>query len=229
MKKFLSVALLIISSAHVQAQVSHGGEPLNWTNPEIEVYYERLPELDIAAIEAEDAINDQYKEFGYRFGIERSTDFSTRNSGSWTTENGNHVWRFGVYAPNAKGVSFLFSEYDIPKSAKLFIYDKEKTHFIGAFNYKNTQATGMLATSLVYGDHIIVEVTMPESESIEKVNLTIGQIVHAYRGINSKFEELKHGRGPFGNSGPCNINPVHCGPAWYRVIPGLHLDVDDAL
>lgn len=209
MKKLFFLSLLISFSSIAFGQVSHGGEPINWQSADLDFTYERLSELDLDAIQAEDAINDQYKEFGYRFGIERTTAFSTSNSGQWTVENGRKVWRFGVHAPSAKGVSFVFTEFKVPKSAQLFIHDKEQTHYIGSFNYKNTQANGMLATSLVYGEDIIVELSLAETDEQSDVSLTIGQIVHAYRGINSKFEELKYGRGPFGNSGACNIN-INC-------------------
>ncbi|MGB1318937.1 MAG: trypsin-like serine peptidase, partial [Flavobacteriales bacterium] len=104
---------------------------------------------------------------------------------------------------------FVFTEFNIPKGSELFVYDKEQTHFIGSFNYTNQQANGMLATSLVYGEDVIVEFSAKESIGLENLDLTIGKIVHAYRGISSKFEEIKYGRGPFGNSGSCNIN-VNC-------------------
>ena len=73
----------------------------------------------------------------------------------------------------------------------------------------------MLATSLVYGEDIIIEFSAPESVDLSQLDLQVGQIVHAYRGINSRFEEIKYGRGPFGNSGSCNIN-VNCpeGDEW---------------
>lgn len=140
MKNLFTVLFFSVLSLNIHAQVSQGGEPINWQSADFELNYERLPELDMATIEVEDAENDQYKEFAYRFGIERSASFTPNNSGTWTVENGKNVWRLGIHAPSAKAVSFLFSEFDLPKSAKLFIYDKEQTHFIGSFNYKNKQA-----------------------------------------------------------------------------------------
>ncbi|MFM1874407.1 MAG: hypothetical protein RL266_144 [Bacteroidota bacterium] len=203
------VASLLVTSFSSYAQVMHGGQPVQWQSTLAEIEFERLPALDLEAIAVEDAENDQYKEFGFRFGIERSANLSIQNSGTWTLEDGKHVWRLGIHAPEAKAVSFVFTEYDLPKSAKLFIYDQEQTHFIGSFNYTNKQANGMLATSLVYGERVIIELSVSEDESITGIDLKVGEIVHAYRGIDSKFEEVKYGRGPFGTSGSCNIN-VNC-------------------
>lgn len=206
---FTLFCIILLSSFSASAQLSHGGEPVNWQSAWLDLESVRLPELDMAAIEAEDAERDQYKEFAFRFGIERNTSLTTDNSGVWTIENGKAVWRLAVHAPAAKAVSFIFDEFEIPKSAQLFVYDKEQTHFIGSFNYTNRQANGMLATSLVYGEDVIVEFSAPEGVDLSGLNLRVGQIVHAYRGISSQVEEIKYGRGPFGNSGSCNIN-VNC-------------------
>ncbi|MFT7154341.1 MAG: V8-like Glu-specific endopeptidase [Bacteroidia bacterium] len=210
-----AVVLYIGSSA--MAQVSHGGEPLNWEKATASTFeFIRLPELDMATIEAEDAENDQYKEFGFRFGIEHAVNLNITSSGTWSVENEMNVWRLGVDAPNAKGVSFVFNKFDLPKSAKLFIYDTEKTHYIGSFDYTNKQTNGMLASTLVYGEKVIIELQIPFTENLSKLYLSINQIVHAYRGLNSQFEELKElARGPFGNSGSCNIS-INCpeGDAW---------------
>lgn len=210
MKNLISLLVTLIVTIQISnAQVSQGGEPTNWKSANLDIEAIRLPELNMSEIEAEDAERDQYKEFGFRFGIEHPVDLNTENSGVWTIENGKMVWRLAVHAPDAKSMSFVFNEFDLPKGAELFIYDKEQTHFIGAFNYKNKQANGMLSTSLVYGEDVIVELSAPETTGLSELRLSINQIVHGYRGITSKFAEVKFGRGPFGNSGSCNIN-VNC-------------------
>lgn len=207
---FTLLTLLFVGFTTAIAQVSHGGQPINWQQIEIGTEPIRLPDLDMEAIESEDAERDQYKEFAFRFGIERTFDLNTENSGTWTVENGKNVWRLAVYAPEAKSMSFLFSEYELPKGAQLFIYDKEQTHFLGAFTQENKQANGMLATSLVYGENAVIELVLPKKYTNNQVNLTLNKIVHGYRGFNSYFELLKEtNRDPFGSSGSCNIN-VNC-------------------
>lgn len=214
MKKiyFTLVSALLITVTFVQAQVSHGGQPLNWETAQVpSIESVRLPALDMASIEAEDALNDPYKELGFRFGIEHSVSLSTTNSGTWSLEDNLQVWRLGIHAPEAKGITMVFNEFSLPKSAQLFIYDAKKTHFIGSFDYRNKQANGMLATTIVYGEQVIVELQIPASVNREEVELSINQIVHAYRGFNAHLQAVKEelARGPFGNSDPCNIG-VNC-------------------
>ena len=72
-KSFLILlAAVLFATPFAKAQVNHGGQPLNWEKPSAPTFeFVRLPALDMATIEAEDVENDQYKEFGFRFGIER--------------------------------------------------------------------------------------------------------------------------------------------------------------
>ena len=212
MKKLIAAVFAAsFSSITLFAQVNHGGEPLNWGTENVaSIEFIRTPVLDMEAIQTEDAENDQYKEFGFRFGIEHAANLNIDNNGTWSIENDMNVWRLGVNAPQAKGVSFVFNEFNLPKSASLFIYDLEKTHFVGSFNHTNKQNNGMLATSLVYGENVVIELQIPISQDLTELELSISQIVHAYRGLDSKLEELKAlARGPFGNSGACNIN-INC-------------------
>ncbi|MBL4586540.1 MAG: hypothetical protein JKX84_05740, partial [Flavobacteriales bacterium] len=217
-KLYIAILAVLLCSQTLQAQVNHQGEPFRWETPSQSdnVAFVQMPTLDMEAITEEDSESDKYKEFSYRFGIERTVNLNTDNNGTWTSEGDLNIWRLGVHAPAAKAVSFLFKEFELPKTAKLFIYDKERTHFIGAFNYTNQQANGMLATSLVYSENVIIELQIPADQDLSDLRLSIGQIVHAYRGLDSKFEELKAGdRDPFGTSGSCNIG-INCpeGSEW---------------
>jgi len=63
---------------------------------------------------------------------------------------------------------------------------------------------------MVYSENLIIEFQVPNYYTTDDWDLSIDQIVHGYRGLHSKFEELKElQRGPFGNSGACNNN-VNC-------------------
>ena len=207
--KLCAFALILLTTS-VVAQVNHGGEPLGWGEQSTNVDYFRTAELDMESIQLEDAENDQYKEFSYRFGIEHSVALHPGNHGSWKENDQYRIWQLGVHCPNAKAISFRFKEFDLPKGAQVFIYDAEQTHFIGSFNALNQQANGMLATSLVYSENVIIQFELPIEYDDSDFQLSIDQIVHAYRGLHSRFEELTNAaRGPFGNSGACNIN-INC-------------------
>ena len=205
-----AIALVLYLFNPAIAQVSQGGEPATWLSELTSVNFERTTQLNMPIIQAEDAENDQHKESAYRFGIEHSVAYNPQSNGTWTNLGNLNIWQLGINCPNAKAISVRFDEFDLPKGAKIFIYDAEQTHFIGSFTALNKQANGMLATSLVYGENIIVQLEISDKYDTEGISLNIDQVVHSYRGLDSKFEELKElERGPFGTSGACNIN-VNC-------------------
>lgn len=215
MKRIYLIAVGFLTlSAPLTAQLSQGGEPVFWqTEENFDLHnFVTTPALDMSAIHAEDLERDQYKEFGYRFGIDFEVDLNTENSGEWTTlEDGSSVWRLGINAPEAVAISMRFNEYQLPEGAELFIYDLDKTHFLGSFTSANNKKWGSLATSLCYAESIVVEFHLPSGLSQSEWKLNIDQITHAYRGMKSNFEALSNStnRGPFGNSGACNID-VNC-------------------
>jgi len=204
-RNILLFIALSLSSA-VQAQISYGGKPLAFDNPDrlhdistVEVAPENLE-----ALRAEDAINDQYKDIPYRFGANMAVDLGLEE-GVWQEfDDGSRAWRLGVSSPGAVSINFNFSTFQVPEGAKVFVYDADRTHFIGAFTHQNMKPHGGLGVSLIQSDAIIIEYLEPASVNGE-VALEIDNITHGYRSILHKFDEL---RGPFGNSGSCNIDVV---------------------
>ena len=70
-------------------------------------------------------------------------------------------------------------------------------------------------TSVAKGDHIIIEVNIPESE-LNQTRVNIGTMIHDYRDIMGYFENSSNS-----NREDCNIN-VSCpeGNAWENQING---------
>ena len=203
------------------AQVPHGGAPL-WTtpgtnmgNPAWQVH--RMPGIDLDALRAAYPVTDQVKSAPWRFGQEFPVDI-TLSDGTWLNIEGTAVWRTQIQAPGALAISLSFAEFNVPKGAKLFIWSADRTEYIGGFDHRNMKTWGGLATGLVAGEAVVVELHVPEGME-DAVGLRIDQVVHAYRDIAGKAalatETLGTTRGPFGNSGNCNIN-VNCpeGATW---------------
>jgi V8-like Glu-specific endopeptidase len=213
----LAMALFIAVATQASAQLSHGGEPWNWNdkhlNPQID--FVSTPTLDMELIRAQDAITDQYKDVPYRFGIEQDADLNLFEQGHWTldSEQGLLVGHIGIYCPNATSINFRFSEYNIPEGAKVFVWKADRSAFLGSFIKANVNELGGLAVGLLNTDRIVIEYQLP-TNSEEMGALRIDQIVHGYRPIlKSHFDwssaESLGERGPFGDSGACEVN-VNC-------------------
>ena len=208
-----ALAVLTPSSA----QISRGGTP-NWDVVAFEAMpVLRMPTIDREALAAEDAVTDQYKEAPWRFGVEHEVAIDPSTHGTWTQEGGERVWRLAVECPEALGISFLFDAYEVPKGGRLFVWNADHTDFIGSFDHRNNKEWGSLALGQTLGDQVVIEYR-ERLDAPFPANLHIGQIVHSYRSIQRRAaavaDELLD-RGPYGNSGNCNIG-INCpeGDLW---------------
>ena len=194
----LATALLVHPT---QAQVEHGGTPLTMRRAaELPTPAGvRLPDVDIATLATQDAINDQDKSIPYRFGYNHTVDLGIDNSGSWTTlEDGTRVWRIGIECPNAISINFEFDAFDIAEGAKVFVIDPSGAH-IGAFTRAEDHGEHVLGVQPMRGPWIIVEYQVPAG--LRLGHLHIAQVTHGYRDV------FKYARG-LGDSGSCNNNVI---------------------
>ncbi|MFZ4455145.1 MAG: trypsin-like peptidase domain-containing protein [Bacteroidales bacterium] len=166
------------------AQISQGGDPLPPTmlrHASAALFTEMEP-FDASAMIKEDSVNVSLHR-ATRFAQKFTTDLRPDNSGiRFTTANGTRVWQCGIRSKGAYSINLLFSEYNIPKGAKLFIYNSDRTHKIGAFTDANNNKFNKLPTAPVSGDEIIVEYQEPANAEFEG-KITIGEVNHDYRGV----------------------------------------------
>ncbi len=140
-------------------------------------------------------------EFAYPFDV----DLTPENSGEWFQgENGFYIWKLTIHSKGAKSLNLIFDEFKIPEGAKLFVFNENENHVLGAFTQFNNKPSGKFAVSPVLGDEITVQLEIPEKYSKEKC-FRIVTVNHDYIGI------LKTGdRRPLNKiAGTCNID-VNC-------------------
>jgi len=226
MKKLFTLSFLTLVSSVVFAQINHGGTPINWLNKStaaMDVPFVSTSDLDMASINAEDEVVDQYKETPYRFGFDFDVNYNLFDYASETTrKNGDKIYRMGIHCPKATSVNFLFGDFYLPEGGEVFIWNEDRSEFLGAFTHENNKAYGSLAVGLLHDDKIVIEYIEP-SEVAGLAQLRVSQISHGYRPVLNKWEEEK---GPFGTSGSCNMN-VNCadGNDWQQEKRGVALIV----
>ncbi|MEM9050627.1 MAG: T9SS type A sorting domain-containing protein [Bacteroidota bacterium] len=206
LKSLLFLSISIVYSSILHGQISHGGTPYQWeTKNELvhETYI--LPEIDLKARNAEDAVNDLRKDSPYRFGENIPVDIDIENNGVWTElDNGDGIWRLELYAKGAVSINFVFDSYYIPDGGQIFVYEPTKTQLLGSFTNENTSKENSLGVGLVSGDRAIIEYREPSA--VRGMGyFHINNVTHGYRDILG----FKQEKGFFGTSGACNIN-VNC-------------------
>ena len=184
--KRLGAYVLVVSLMMVQAkgQISSGGSPAIgiemadevFVNPKTHFYLPTKAQMK----NAEEPIKGQALEFAHQFTV----DYTPENSGTWTEmEDGTKVWRLLISSPGAYSINLIFDRYVLPEGGKLFIYNTDMSDVKGAFTSVNNQPSGVLATSPVIGDEIIVEYQQP-ADVQKDAEIMIGAVNHDYLGIH---------------------------------------------
>jgi hypothetical protein len=202
---FLGLAfLLLFIGQPVLAQISHGGIPASFqlkrSYQNEKVYYPELP----FSMTKRSSMSKQCTayEFGKILPFNhrlRDADFGT----STVDAQGNLIWRAKLSSENALALGLYFSDFYIPKGAKLFVYSPDKKQLIGSFTEQNNADTKLFATELILGDALIIEYDEPANVAGQG-HFKIDNILHAYRGV----DDFKSSYG-YGGSGACEVN-VNC-------------------
>ncbi|MFO8066490.1 MAG: lysyl endopeptidase, partial [Bacteroidales bacterium] len=171
-KLILLLACFVITASFAVAQISQGGEPLSFTISEKvsleDVTFQKMPDVDVEALRAEDAELDKLQNMPWRFGKVHQVSLNPQNSGEWDyLENGTKIWRLGISSPGAISINILFDKYKIPEGAQLFIYSADTKDMIGGFTDFNNQEDLYFATSFVFSDNVIVEYNEPADVEFE--------------------------------------------------------------
>ncbi len=135
-----------------------------------------------------------------RFAVSEEAGFDLRNSGTWLALPDGRLWRLRIHSPGAVSNNLGINRFDLPKGAKLWIYDPEGEHVEGSYTSRHRNHEGGLWTPIIQGDEIVVELFVPAEAS--HATLRIAQVNKGYHG--------------FGHShGACN-NDVICpeGDPW---------------
>ena len=209
---FFALSLLSAISIEGNAQLNHGGEPLNWSvESTVVIDWTEFEPLDLEALHQEDDATATFKDAPWRFGIEHTVAWNSNTHGLWSQESGMRVWRLGVKASNATSWSFYLSTFQVPKGGKLFVWNGDRSAFLGAFTHENHKEWEGLAIGILKGQAVVLE--YQQSATVEIMpEIEVGQVVQGYRSLLTRADALiekSSSEGPFGNSGACNIN-VNC-------------------
>ena len=206
MYRILYTFLLPLIVLSLNAQIQYPGRPvaLNYPGskpiPVIKIQAEKLKDFMLSDSGRHSRLKKD------RFAYTVTVEYNYENSGIWDTlDDGLKLWRLGLYADNASSVNIIFSEFNIAKGVRIFIYDNRQKNILGALTYRNNKTGGILATSPVYGDTVYVEMQIPPFTNYPG-KFTMGHIGIEYdrRGDGSRLKDQW-----FGTSGSCNQD-INC-------------------
>ncbi|MDR0834883.1 MAG: trypsin-like peptidase domain-containing protein [Candidatus Symbiothrix sp.] len=188
----------LLAGSGLQAQISYGGSPRfldtnplrnsgtnhvspapNASNPD----FITMPAFDLDSVLQSDKLNERNMRGAYSFAYKFFTNIARGKDGMETVlPDGTRVWQVGIASRGAYSINLLFTEFEIPEGAQLFIYNANHSHVIGAFDARNNSPERLLPTRPVAGDSIIVEYSEPANAEF-RGQLVIGEVNHDYRDV----------------------------------------------
>ncbi len=175
-------------------QIQYGGIP--------KYFDSRIDNLISISSEENQIIDRNFDPMVFVYGTEYDMNVDVLQSSLINTDNSEVTYLLGIESRGAYGIGLNFDKFFLTEGAELFIYDFEKTFFIGSFTNSNNKDNKVFSTSIVKSDHIILELTVPYDE-IEDIRLHIDSIIHDSTDILSYYEDLSSD-----SREDCNVNVI---------------------
>ncbi len=195
------ILVFLPATFSVSSQISYGGKPAVATLKTIsEIPVIRMTRFDTGKYlrEKTSGMDRRLKPLFFAKPFPLSID--PERDGAWEyLQDGGRIWRISLESSGAYSLNVIFSRYRLNPGASVFVYNPDRSHILGAFDYRNNQPSGSLALSPVTGDRLIVEMHTDKGVS-HYGELIIGKLNHDFTGI------LHTKEGRFDRSGNCNID-----------------------
>ena len=215
LKIFLFFWGIIFCVIPIVAQIAEGGTPASFVYAaELQLRSAKIPytapvNFDVAALKAEDKMAEEAGVL-LRTSVILPVELNMENAGEWSTlPDGMNVWRLTIKAPEALAIMLYYDRFFIPAGGKLFIYNANRTHLLGAYTSNTNPDDKKFATEFVAGDEIILEYNEPQSANNLKPDVRISGIgygynyLEVYQNISGFFDKLP---GIFNQNCQVNIN-----------------------
>ena len=192
--RYITFLFLIITFGI--AQIQYGGIP-NYQSDNKSIKFITTENLDI--------IDRDLHPMVLKYADEYYVDINFLTEATKVINIYETTFYLGIESKGAKALAFVFDDFNLTENSEMFIYSEDESMYIGAFNSKNNNPSGELATAVVKGDRVIVELTVPNHE-IDELSLNMGTILHDFLDLMN-FHEDDHN-----NRVDCNDN-VACSSA----------------
>jgi PKD repeat protein len=179
-RKLLILFLLI--PYYLLGQLSEPGIPYGFKTKfksNIEIPTTELQLLDTKKLIAEDSA----RAIDNRFAVVQNVSIDIIEAGYYSViDSQGYLFKYRFLASNAVSLGVRFSNFKLPRGAKVFIYNSAHRELLGAYTKKNNKNDGFLAISPFFGNEIIVEYFEPTNAEF-KGELKIGSISMAYDNV----------------------------------------------
>lgn len=117
-----------------------------------------------------------------RYGIVRDSIINIKESGIKMETSHGTIWFYEIKSLDAFSIRIMFQNYNLPKGASLYLYNKDKSNVVGAFTSLNNKEDGLFAIGDYFNNEVILEYFEPNSAEFEG-KLVINKVSLAYKNI----------------------------------------------
>jgi len=188
MKKLLFTTCLGLGVwAGAMAQLNEGGIPLSYQsvaaadqNVPVSVY--PLPDWNkVVSTEQDD--NSKSLPKPYMVALFAASDIGFPASGIMTNaENGHRIWRTQVRINDAQALGFYYDLFSLPQGVKLYVYNANHQHILGAYTSANNAPSGKFANEAVQGSLATIELDIAPGVNQDNIKLHIDRTAVYFRG-----------------------------------------------
>ena len=166
------------------AQIQYGGTPK---------YESNANPIKFITTENLDIIDRDLHPMVLKYADQYFVDINFLTEATKTVNVYETTFHLGFESKGAKALAFVFSEFNLTDKSKMFIYSEDESMYIGSFNSKNNNPSGELATAVVKGDRVIIELTVPNYE-INDLRLHLDIIDHVFLDFMNFYGEEHNNR-----------------------------------
>ena len=194
MNKILLVSFLIVWS---QCLFSQGLKIADHMSPISTVDRIDLPKMDNKKLVAKTRAAKESRQ-PKRFAEPIMVELNTKTRGTWESVPGDRmIWRMVVSSQNAYSLNMAFSNFYLPPSGVMFLYDSEKTYAIGPLTDLNNKTHKEWWSPIIPFDEVVIEIQVNKDEA-KDLTMNLTQVNHDFSGFGALM------------SGSCNVDVV-CG------------------
>ncbi len=204
-----------------QESVSKRGKPFGYNHQSFieKASSQKIPARNLDSIKQRRDSLRQKELKPYKIGYKNKVNIELTAPKNWkTVGKDDSIAYLSFHVKQAKAVNILFDKFWLPKGSQLYIYNKQKTHFIGPYTDANNNGDRSsmqgFCSGIVAGNQIILEYHPPKKTSLSAV-ISLESVVHIYKPPQFLATEINRtlntDDSDFGLSGDCMVN-VNCSP-----------------
>ena len=186
--KFILFLAIFCPIHKTNAQISHGGWPLTQGIEKTSKlhaavnYFVDMPSFNLDSVLEIDKLPGN-RAGGLKFAHKFFVNLSPENSGIvFHTEDGSKIWKIGIRSSGAFSINILFTEFNLPEGAQVFLYNSDRSTVLGSFTRENRPDGGEFSIAPVDGDELTIEYHEPPDAAFSG-KLCITEVNHDYRGL----------------------------------------------